>query len=100
ACAINGHVTADPTITLMISRRRIAFPEAQDHVNRTVRLREQSRKFGLTEWGATMFCAAKEPTGRCPLWVIFDQFRPTARCPLFPRKRPKSGHPLMSALCQ
>jgi hypothetical protein len=31
APAASGHAVADPTIPLMKSRRRIAFPKAQDH---------------------------------------------------------------------
>jgi hypothetical protein len=38
----------------MKSRRRIAFPKAQDHANRAVQLRQQSRKLGFTEWGPTV----------------------------------------------
>jgi len=38
----------------MKSRRRIAFPKAQDHANRAMQLREQSRKLGLTKWGPTI----------------------------------------------
>jgi hypothetical protein len=33
ACAVIGHAVADPTIALTKSRRRIAFPKAQDHAN-------------------------------------------------------------------
>jgi hypothetical protein len=39
----------------MKSRRRIAFPKAQDHANRAIQLTKQSRKHGLTKWGPTAF---------------------------------------------
>ena len=36
ARAASGHTAADPAITLMKSRRRIAFPEAQDHASHVI----------------------------------------------------------------
>src|ERR1051326_457305 len=60
ARAASGHAAVDPATPAMNSRRRIAFPKVQDHTNRAVQLREQSRKLQLTEWGADSHFAAQE----------------------------------------
>jgi len=49
ANAVSGQIVADPAITLMKSRRRIARPEAQDHANC---VDDYSRDLQLAKWGS------------------------------------------------
>jgi hypothetical protein len=50
ARAASGQVTADPVITLMKSRRRIAFPEAKDCAGSF----DYSRNLRPPEWGSAV----------------------------------------------
>ncbi len=49
----------DPAITLMRSRRRIAFPLGQEYADPAVQLPKQSRKFRAREWGPTVVLQRK-----------------------------------------
>jgi len=46
-------------MTLMKSRRRIAFPLGQDYADPAVQLPKQSRKSRATEWGPTVVLQRK-----------------------------------------
>jgi hypothetical protein len=48
ARAASGHPAADTAITLMKSRRRIAFPEAKDYANSP----DYIRDLPLAKWGS------------------------------------------------
>src|SRR6516162_3471168 len=51
ACAASGHAAADPTTTLIKSRRRIACPEAQDYANNPDYIRDlSSAKWASEAW--------------------------------------------------
>jgi hypothetical protein len=46
ACAASGHAAADPAITLMKSRRRIAFPKAKNRFNVGLRHSQSNQEIG------------------------------------------------------
>jgi hypothetical protein len=55
---MTGQGTADPTIPLMKSRRRIAFLKAQDHANC---IDDYSRDLRLAKWGSGVSVHGSNP---------------------------------------
>src|SRR5215469_10951899 len=70
--AESGDATADPAITLMKSRRRIAFLEAWDHASYAITAGIYDRRNGLQP----PFCVATILRTECPLWVNNVRFTP------------------------
>src|SRR6516225_11545625 len=58
---------AEPAITVMKSRRRIAFLKAWDHANC---IDDYSRDLPLAKWVQGSVCKAAISSRRRPLWVI------------------------------
>jgi hypothetical protein len=48
---VSGHAAADPAIPAMKSRRRIAFPMAQDHTKSGIQLRPSKQERASSETG-------------------------------------------------
>src|SRR6516164_10113990 len=69
ARATNGHAAPEPTITLMKSRRRIAFPEAEDHAKR---IADYIRDLRPAKWGSGPLCMRSRVQAECPLWGLAD----------------------------
>ena len=90
------HAVADPTIALTKSRRRIAFPKAQDHANYAITAGICDGRNG----GRGSVCAAAIPSCSCPLWVKSGHSVRSRQCPLYPQKRTLIERFGMSALCQ
>ena len=86
----SGHAAADPATTLIKSRRRIAFPEAQDHA-KTLQITAGicDRRNGVQR----SFCGATDFSPACPLWVKSEHQRSFRQCPLYPRKRTSDSGP-------
>ena len=57
ARAASGHEVADPAITLMKSRRRIACPEAQDYANNP----DYIRDLPMAKWGSEGWLHSSNP---------------------------------------
>jgi hypothetical protein len=76
-------VAAEPTITLMKSRRRIALPKAGTTPTRT-RLQQG---FATGEMGFRGHCKAAILNRSCPLWVKSGYDGANLRCPLSPPKQ-------------
>src|SRR5262249_12126583 len=82
--AASGKAVTAPATTLTKSRRRIAFPKAQDQANR---IDDYSRDLRLTKWGLGAVCTAAILSRSCPLWVISGHRRDISEGLLFARRR-------------
>ena len=82
ARAASGQAAAEPAITLMKSRRRIAFPKAGTTLIET----HYSRDLRSTEWDLGPVCIAATAKRECLLWVKSRQQRRVYQCPLVPLK--------------
>jgi hypothetical protein len=81
ARAMTGQATADPTIPLMISRRRIAFLKAQDHANC---IDDYSRDFRPAKWGSGVSLHGNNfeaPMSAFGQKRTFTNLRPTSALP-------------------
>ena len=87
-------VAAEPTITSMKSRRRIALSKAGTTPTRT-RLQQG---FATGEMGFGGHCKAAILNRSCPLWVKSCRGANKLGCPLYPRKLPRLSPTGASAL--
>ena len=92
----SGQLAAEPTITLMKSRRRIGLPKAGTTPIRT-RLQQGFATGGMGFRG--QFGGYQSLSRQCPLWVKSRHCPPTSQCPLYPRKRTSPKALVMSAKC-
>jgi hypothetical protein len=69
ARVVSGHTATDPAITLMKSRRRIAFLKAWDHANRII---NYSRDLGLAKWGSGVSLRGSNHEPLMSAWVKAD----------------------------
>ena len=80
ARAANGQTTVELTISLMKSRRRIARPQAQDHITRQL---QQVIGLGGMRFRVTLQSSNPKP----PMSALGQKRRlgAPARCPLYPQ---------------
>ena len=82
---LESGTSAAPPSSHMNSRRFMDFSESQQ---------------SWTTYNTSGACIAAKADLLCQLWVISRPHVVTRPCPLYPRKRTKSSHVVMSALCQ
>src|SRR6516225_7753302 len=86
ARAKSGQATAEPTIPVTKSRRRIAYPKAQDHADFQKGLQQGFTTGGI---GSDRHFAWQQPLGSN---VRFGSKADIAQCETNVRFTPKSGH--------